>query len=96
MNLGLSDDLKLTFPGISSVSIPLLLDTGVKDPNWLAGFTSGEGCFLISIKSSTCKTGKAVMLKFQVAQRSRDTELMKILISTLACGRIELYLARSD
>lgn len=56
MNLGLSDELKLAFSGISSVSRPLLLDTGVKDPNWLAGFTSGEGCFFISIlKSSTLK-----------------------------------------
>jgi hypothetical protein len=33
MNLGLSDELKLAFTGISSVSRPLLLDTGVKDPN---------------------------------------------------------------
>lgn len=37
MNLGLSDELKLAFPGINLVSRPLLLDTGVKDPNWLAG-----------------------------------------------------------
>lgn len=77
MNLGLSDELKLAFPGISSVSRPLLLYTGVKDPNWLAGFTSGERCFFISIlKSSTCKIGKAVILKFQIAQHSRYTELM--------------------
>lgn len=96
MNLGLSDVLKLAFPGISSVYRPLLLDRGFKDPNWLAGFTSGEGCFFISIlKSSTCKTGKAVILKFQIAQHSRDTELMESLITTLGCGKIELNLARS-
>ena len=33
MNLGLSDELKLAFPSISSVSRLLLLDTSVKDPN---------------------------------------------------------------
>lgn len=33
MYLGLYDELKLAFPGISLVSRPLLLDTGVKDPN---------------------------------------------------------------
>ncbi len=96
MNLGLSDELKLAFPDIHPASRPLLLDRGVIDPNWLAGFTNGEGCFFISIlKSSTCKIGKAVILKFQIAQHSRDTELMKILITTLGCGRIELNLARS-
>ena len=61
----------------------------------ISWFTSGEGCFLISIlKSSTCKIGKAV-IKFKIAQHSIDTELMKILISTLGCGRIELNLAKS-
>lgn len=61
----------------------------------ISWFTSGEGCFFISIlKSSTCKIGKAV-IKFKIAQHSRDIELMKILISTLGCGRIELNLAKS-
>lgn len=60
----------------------------------ISWFTNGEGCFFISIlKSSTCKIGKTV-IKFQIAQH-RDTELMKILISTLGCGRIELNLAKS-
>lgn len=96
MNLGLSDELKLIFPDIRRVSRPLLKDKDVKDSNWLTGFTNGEGCFYISIlKSSTWKISKAVVLKFQIAQHSRDAELMKSLISTLGCGRIELNLARS-
>lgn len=96
MNLGLSDELKLTFPNVTPISRPLLLDRSVKDPNWLAGFTNGEGCFFISIrKSSSCKIGKAVTLKFQIAQHSRDTELMRNIITILGCGRIELNLSRS-
>lgn len=51
--------------------------------------------FFISIlKYYTCKIGKDV-IKFQIAQHSRNTELMKILISTLGCGKIELNLAKS-
>nr|YP_010218686.1 LAGLIDADG endonuclease [Morchella brunnea]UBU98531.1 LAGLIDADG endonuclease [Morchella brunnea] len=62
----------------------------------MAGFTSGEGCFFVSIyNSSTCKSGEAVMLKFQIAQHSRDSELMRSLITNLGCGRIELNLGRS-
>ena len=33
MNLGLSDELKLTFPNVTPISRPLLLDRSVKDPN---------------------------------------------------------------
>jgi hypothetical protein len=35
------------------------------------------------------------MLKFQIAQHSRDSELMRSLITNLGCGRIELNLGRS-
>lgn len=35
------------------------------------------------------------MLKFKIVQHIRYTELMKILISTLGCGRIELVLNQS-
>ena len=89
INSGFCDRLKLGFLGINSVSRPSLFDTGVKDPNWLAGFTSGVGSFSISIlKSSTCKKDRTV-IKFQIAQHSRDTKLMKILIPTLGCGKIK-------
>ena len=112
MNLGLSDELKLLFPDIQSVSRPL---DGLElvqrknffiDPNWIAGLASGDGCFYISIRnSSRTKSGKSVVLKFQIArsptvvrsatQHSRDIELMKMLISTLGCGRIELQLKQT-
>lgn len=78
------------------MSRPLLLDKKIQNPNWIAGLASGEGCFYISIRnSSTTKLGKAVVLKFQIVQHIRDTELMEILISTLGCGRIELVLNQS-
>ena len=102
MNLGLSDELKLLFPDIQSVSRPL---DGLElvqrknffiDPNWIAGLASGDGCFYISIRnSSRTKSGKSVVLKFQIVQHSRDIELMKMLISTLGCGRIELKLKQT-
>ena len=40
MNLGLSEELKLSFPNIVPKPRPLLLDRGSIDPNWLAGFNS--------------------------------------------------------
>lgn len=102
MNLGLSDELKLSFPDIQSVSRPLVGLELVQrknffiDPNWIAGLASGDGCFHITIRnSSTTKSGKSVVLKFHIVQHSRDIEVMKMLISTLGCGRIELNLKQS-
>lgn len=48
-------------------------------------------------QKSGCRFARkeAVILKFQIAQHSRDTELMKNIITTLGCGRIELNLSRS-
>lgn len=96
MNLGLSDELQLCFPGVQAVSRPIFENKSSIDPNWIAGLTSGDGCFYISIRnSSTTKLGKSVVLKFHIVQHSRDSELMKMLISNLGCGKIELVLKQS-
>ena len=46
LNLGLSDKLKAAFTNVIRVQRPNSWDCSVKDFNWLAGFTSAEGCFL--------------------------------------------------
>ena len=58
LNLGLTPDLKLAYPNITPYSKLKFWPCDIKDPNWLAGFTSGEGCFFINIKKS--KTTKLV------------------------------------
>jgi hypothetical protein len=96
MNLGLSEELKLNFPYIKPVSRPLLPKINHINPNWIAGLTSGDGCFHISIRNSpTTKLGKSIVLKFHIVQHSRDIGLMEMLISTFGCGRIELMLKQS-
>lgn len=63
----------------------------IPDPNWIAGFVSGEGCFSVNIaKSSSCKTGSRVWLSFQITQHSRDAVLMKALTEYLGCGHYYL------
>nr|YP_007507079.1 LAGLIDADG endonuclease [Ceratocystis cacaofunesta]YP_009704218.1 LAGLIDADG endonuclease [Ceratocystis fimbriata]YP_009710370.1 LAGLIDADG endonuclease [Ceratocystis albifundus]AFO38129.1 LAGLIDADG endonuclease [Ceratocystis cacaofunesta]QEN73781.1 LAGLIDADG endonuclease [Ceratocystis fimbriata]QFX74872.1 LAGLIDADG endonuclease [Ceratocystis albifundus] len=96
MNLGLSEELKFIFPDIQPFSRPSLPKINNINPNWIAGLASGDGCFHVSIRnSSTTKTGKSVVLKFHIVQHSRDIELMKVLISTLNCGKLELLLNQS-
>ena len=50
LNRGLSSKLKSAFPDITSMDKPLIINKKILDPNWLAGFTSGEGCFYVGIR----------------------------------------------
>jgi murein L,D-transpeptidase YafK len=96
INLGLSDELQLVFPDIVPATRPLPVDIKIKNFNYIAGLTSGDGCFFVSIRNSSYTvSGKSLVLKFKIVQHSRDVELMKMLISTLGCGRIELVLKQS-
>ena len=45
LNLGLNDDLKGAFPDINPVPRPLVENSKVPHPEWMAGFTSGDGSF---------------------------------------------------
>jgi hypothetical protein len=88
MNLGLSGELEAAFPDTIPVTRPIVENQEIKDPNWLSGFTSAEGCFLIIIKKNLT-SGDYVSLKFQITQHSKDEQLMKSLVSYLGCGRYE-------
>lgn len=88
VNLGLAEELKVAFPNTIPVPRPLVEDKEIKDPNWLSGFSSAEGCFLIVVKTKLT-SGHYVWLKFQITQHSRDEQLMKSFVSYLGCGRYE-------
>ena len=96
MNLGLSDTLKTAFPGITPVQRPNIDLPEKMDPNWLAGFTSGNphppGSFIVGInKSSTCNTGFFVQLVFQIGLHSREEQLLISLVKYLNCYIIDIY-----
>jgi len=92
INRGLTEQLKTAFPDRPQpVPRPSVEDQEIKDPNWLAGFTAAEGCFLVDVQNSNShKTGKQVILKFQISQNIRDENLLKSFISYLDCGRYYL------
>ena len=86
LNLGLTDQLKAAFPNTVPVIRPSVIKTLALDPNWVVGFTSAEGCFLINIYKATTNTGEAVKLVFQLVQHYRDEQLMKSFIIYFNCG----------
>lgn len=88
MNNGLSDNLKYFFSDITPVPRSLILSKKIPNPNWLAGFVTGDGSFLIHLQKSSSHTcGFQIKLKLQITQHSRDTQLMKSLVEYLDCGQ---------
>ena len=59
INLGLSDDLAKAFPDTKPVLRPIIEDKDriIKHPEWVAGFTTGEGTFFISVNKNRNKVG---------------------------------------
>jgi hypothetical protein len=71
MNLGLSDLQKSEFPNYQSIERKLIQTTHISDPQWVAGFISGEGCFEVNIfKSNTHKIGSQVRLSFNTKEKN--------------------------
>jgi len=78
---------------------PLVKTTNIPDPNWLAGFVSGEpllagsqrqeGCFDINLKKSKShKIGHQVILRISIKQHERDKNLMELISKYLNSGNI--------
>ena len=85
-----SQNLISAFPDVVPVSRPKVKNQKIKDAKWLAGFTSGEGCFLIHLQKSKTKLGETVNLVFKLTQHSRDEQLMRSLINYFHCGQVSL------
>ena len=90
MNKGLSEELQAAFPQCVPTPRPVINNKLIPDPEWLAGFVSGDGSFKsILKKSESVKVGFQSILVFQITQHARDEKLMESLISYLGCGFIE-------
>ena len=72
--------LKEAFPDTIPVQRSLITDQEIQDPNWLVGFTSGEGCFRIGFYKSKTRLGETVKLAFGLTQHIRDRALLKSLV----------------
>ena len=89
MNRGLSKMQSKAFPDVVPVERPFGELTKKIDPQWLAGFTSGESCFYVKITASpTYSVGYCVTLVFQLQQDFRDAELMVCIKEFLGCGHV--------
>ena len=90
MNLGLSDKLSIAFYDVVPAERPEVELPTIIDPEWLAGFTSAEGSFIIVVTPSKTRVDYEVRLIFQLTQHVRDKQLMISFIAFFNCGRIRI------
>lgn len=53
----------------------------------MAGFTSGEGSFRVTIRKATTKSGYGVPISFVLTQHTRDSKLLRSFESFFGCGK---------
>jgi len=88
INRGLSSSVLNIFPNIVGVDkINVNLPDNL-NPNWVSGFTAGDGVFFIGIRQVT----NQVYFRFHITQHSRDSLLMKKLILFFGCGNVNIRL----
>ena len=92
MNLGLSDLQKSEFINYNPVPRPIINYTENPNPNWIAGFSSGEGCLLANISTAkatnTNKIGQTIQLIFKISQHRRDKKLLELIAKYMNCGAV--------
>lgn len=87
LNLGLPLNLKEAFPKVEQYNRPAYTFKGIADPNWVAGFSSGDSSFSVKTGSSTTnKLGSRVQLRFEIGLNIREKELIKGLATFFKLG----------
>lgn len=91
LNWGLTDAAKfLTDKKIEAQVRPLHLVNSEEfktiDPNWISGFTDGDGSF--SIKITKRINTYQVELRFRITQHIRDAHLLGVIAEYLECGKV--------
>ena len=81
LNFGLSKELQLMFPETVPVPRPLRETCVIPHSQWIAGFTSAEGNFSVSLDKGIFKS-----LLFKITQHEKDEVLLTAIKEHFNCG----------
>ena len=95
INLGLNENLNKAFPNTIPVVRPIVENLTSFDPNWVAGFVSGEGCFFIGKHKIEKTPGWKVSTAFLISQHKRDEALLRSFIHYFNCGSYSSHSKRN-
>lgn len=95
LNKGQNNTLKTLYPLIMPVPRPIVKQPEKINPNWLSGFTAGDGSFMIIIrKHINCVTGYQVQAAFNIGQHSKDAKQLNKIKDFQGCGNV--YVQKTD
>ena len=82
LNLGLNDTLKEAYPNWKEIQVnrPDYVFKGIPDPNWMAGFASGDSSFNVKVSNSpTSLLTKRVQIRFGIGLNIREKAFIQYL-----------------
>lgn len=92
MNWGLSSELKKAFPNsVIAIKEYMYKSNLILPGEWLAGFSTGESKFFITIIKSKTELGISTWLRFSIAQDIRDLILLESFVKYFGCGYVHKY-----
>jgi hypothetical protein len=88
---GVSKKVLEYYPNIIPADKPIINLPYNLNPQWVSGFTAGDGGFSIYVRSAKDYVlGEKVYCRFHIAQHSKDLELMQLFIKFFSCGKVEV------
>ena len=88
INNGLSEPLKEAFPDVTFAIRPTKENISICNPQWLAGFASGEGWLGVKVRNPDGNSKAFIELIFQINQHVRDKQLIAYIAEYLECGKV--------
>ena len=92
INRGLSSAVLSSFPNVIGKERLKPNKPENLNPNWVSGFTAGDGGFSIGIRKET----KQIYFRFYLTQHSRDILVMELLIKFFGFGKVNERSNRCD
>lgn len=101
INKGVSNKVWNYYPNILPANIPVIGLPENLNPQWVSGFTAGDGGFSIYVRpAKDYLLGEKVYCRFHIAQHSKDQDLMELFIPFFGCGKVDIrsntYTPRCD
>lgn len=91
INKGVSKKVVNIYPNIIPSDKPIIGLPVNLNPQWVSGFTAGDGGFSIYVRpAKDYVLGEKVYCRFHIAQHSKDFELMKLFIKFFGCGKVDV------